>query len=136
MRDGDAFAWFCIDKFLRAALSAADDQEHQQSVRLAVVASVSAVSLAVLPRLLDTVLDEMITPLASADRRQYAEELVDALFEEISERVGDMEKEFAMRWWDEHKGRLRRAVDTVIDVVEDAQEGKGKGRAVEMVSRL
>ena len=59
--------------------------------------------------------------------------------EEISERVGDEGKEFAMRWWDENKERLRRAVggsNDVGDVVEPMEVVRGKGKEKEIVSRL
>lgn len=143
MKDGDAFAWFCVDELLRASQSAAVDAEQRQSMCHAIVASVSAVSLKLLPRMLDVVLLEVIEPLAKEPiQRKDAEELVGALFEEISDRVGDTEKEFAMRWWDENKGRLRAAVGDDQEHTSDEDnetsrtEGKGKGRAVETLSRL
>lgn len=140
MRDGDTFAWFCFSELLRAAQSPEND-EHRQSMHLALVASISAVSLAVLPRVLDTILNDVIVPASkeSEGARRNTEELVNGLFEEISDRVGDAEKECAMRWWNAHKSRLWAAVRGENDQeVESTSKGKGKERRNETmaVSRL
>lgn len=54
-----------------------------------------------------------------------------ALFKEISENVGDQEKEFAVRWWYEHRDQMGG-----VEEVEKRREGKGKGKEREVVSRL
>ena len=62
------------------------------------------------------------------------------MFEEISERVGDEGKEFAMRWWDENKGRLQRAIGGVGSVeggvLTLVERGNVKGKEPEVISRL
>ncbi|KAI0345822.1 hypothetical protein BDW22DRAFT_1353428 [Trametopsis cervina] len=155
MRDGDVFAWYCIDALLRASRSldhSADKEyrERRQSLRLATIATVSSVSLTVLERVLGAILEEIYddTGVGSSpgDReleRSESEELVNALFEEISERVGDEGKEFAMRWWNQNKRRMKEAITghNVSAGPDDVDVDsrllvKGKGKERETVSRL
>ena len=137
---GDAFAWYCVDRLLRAVQSppggdtqrnadiavTSEDQLHR--LRLALVSTVPSVSLVLLPRLLESVRG-VVTAIARGEGR---EELVRALFQEIATRVGDEEKEYATRWWYEHKGELLGGVGTTDEKV----EVKGKGKARELVARL
>ncbi|KAI0086488.1 hypothetical protein BDY19DRAFT_960151, partial [Irpex rosettiformis] len=135
--DGDTFAWFCVDSLIRALHTVPTDPEHQSSLLLALIASTSAVNLPVLPMVLDAILQEIKNREGAKDAKQEA---VGALFEEISERVGDEGKEFAMKWWDENKLRLGRAVGGDGSVGDDAiasgKESSGKGKERETVSRL
>lgn len=64
-------------------------------MHLALIATVPSVSLVLLPQLLETIRSEILQK-AVPERKG---ELVDALFKEILENVGDQEKEYAMRWW-------------------------------------
>ena len=130
MYDGDTVAWFCIDELLRASRSHAADPDHQQAVHLAIIASASSVSLKVLPRMLDVVLGELIE--SEREGQKDVSELVIALFEEIAQRVGDAEKECAMRWWDNKKSRLQKAVSSTDGT---GSRRKDKGR-MELASRL
>jgi hypothetical protein len=53
-----------------------------------------AVPIGLLPRLLDEI--GRVVEAESAERR---EELLEAVFEELLERVGDAAKAIVMRWW-------------------------------------
>lgn len=156
--EGDAYAWFCIDLLLsaiRSSYASLNEQgrEHRKKLLLALVATVSAVSLRVLPRLLgelEALLQEVyprtlsspsssMEPTSPEDEEseddEMAEEkaeIVKVLFEELL-RVGDEEKEYVIWWWGEQKGRLKgnRTSET-----EEVGEGKGKERATEVVARL
>jgi len=71
---------------------------------------------------------------ASGAGEERRDELVRALFEEIMQRVGDMEKEFAMRWWEDNRAalegeRLRREDGEAGGKVDKEGKSKGKGRA-------
>ena len=144
--DGDAFAWYCIDSLVRALHSVSGNPEHQLSLTLALVATVSAVNLPVLPVVLETILKEIEGQESQSaegdagEQKVGRQEAVNALFEEISERVGDEGKEFAMRWWDENKARLQRAIGGVGsvegDVLTSVERGNGKGKEPEVISRL
>lgn len=130
--DGDAYAWFCIDLLL-GAIRTHPRGEHRQKLLLALVSTVSAVSLRTLPRLLEAVLLLLQEEVReSEDGDDDAGELVQTLFEELL-NVGDEEKEYAIWWWGEHKVRLQR-VDQ-----EDGREEvdvKGKGKERETTARL
>ncbi|KAG2065595.1 hypothetical protein BDR04DRAFT_1108247 [Suillus decipiens] len=90
-------AWFCIDCILAAIASTAEhDNERNHRLHLTLISCVPSVPLALLPRLLDSIRSFM--DAAQDEKRQ---ELVDALFAEIKERVGDREKEYMIRWWGE-----------------------------------
>lgn len=70
-------------------------------LRLILVSCVPAVPLALLPRLLEPIRLAIDTALEDQKRK----ELIDALFVEINERVGDREKEYMIRWWGEQRLR-------------------------------
>lgn len=65
--------------------------------------------------MLDEVRVIIIDHPSSADDKGVGDsvkkELVEALFAEILERVGDREKEYTLRWWyDNREGLMRRRV--------------------------
>lgn len=96
----EALAWLCIDELLNAIASSRDQdgpRTERLRLRLTLISLVPNVSLVLLPRLLREV--EM---LIEAEEGEGQGALVDALFEEILQRVGDKEKEYAMRWWLDH----------------------------------
>ncbi|KAJ7043901.1 hypothetical protein C8F04DRAFT_1070849 [Mycena alexandri] len=110
--DAYALAWYCVDALLDAihALSgpdgavSANNDDRLHRLHLTLISVVPALPLKLLPR----VLEEIGTILTRGRGAQSgsggggggeAKELVDAMFVEISERVGDREKELAMRWW-------------------------------------
>ncbi|KAJ8583880.1 hypothetical protein M405DRAFT_747952 [Rhizopogon salebrosus TDB-379] len=95
-----SLAWFCIDWILAAISSTSDrDDERKHRLHLTLISCVPAVPLALLPRLLDPIRSAIDT----AHEDQKRKELIDALFAEIKERVGDREKEYMVRWWGEQR---------------------------------
>ncbi len=148
---GDAFAWFCVEALLqairspqpRSSLSGSPPSSpseasgssavplqsislgHLHRLHSTLIATVPSLSLRLLPKLLD----EILGIIKQTAENSHRDELVQALFKEISENVGDQEKEFAVRWWYEHRDQMGR-----IDQVEARIQGKGKER--EIISRL
>ncbi|KAF7346109.1 hypothetical protein MSAN_01837600 [Mycena sanguinolenta] len=111
----DALAWYCVDALLEAIhglsspsgtpdASSGNDRLHR--LHLTLISVVPSLPLNLLLR----VLEEIRTILTTA-QSEKASELVDATFMEISERVGDREKELVMRWWYENRGLFHGAVD-------------------------
>jgi len=100
---GDSFAWYCLDALLDAirTLSSSKNEEQLHRLHLALIASVPSVSLTVLPKLFDEIL-----VIAEGSEGQMRAEVCQALFKEVSENMGDAEKEYAMTWWYEHRQRL------------------------------
>lgn len=105
---------YCID-LLSAAIAAAcspsspspsssaspspeheDAGAHAHRLRLTLISTLPALPLGTLEHALQVVLDAILSPSVSPERRG---ELVEALFSEVLERVGDGEKEVVMRWW-------------------------------------
>jgi hypothetical protein len=62
-------------------------------LQLALVASISAVPILKLPLLLEIIRDQIIHSKTSKDT------LVKAVYHEIVERLGDREKDIALKWW-------------------------------------
>lgn len=137
---GDAFAWYCIEALLdviRASSSSSsiaststsnppphNVDDHLHRLHLTLVATISSVSLTLLPRLLD----EVCTVIQSYPTSQGAErdELIQALFKEFERNVGDREKEFVMEWWYEHRDELLGSAGDVISSKEPVL-GSGAG---------
>ncbi|KDQ62276.1 hypothetical protein JAAARDRAFT_189618 [Jaapia argillacea MUCL 33604] len=88
---------FYLSKLLDAIGSAAV-QEQRHRLLLALTSTLSALPLTILPRILDELRDAIIKAYPD-DNSEEREELAEALFTEILERVGDREKEFAKEWW-------------------------------------
>ncbi|KAI6106362.1 hypothetical protein EV401DRAFT_2124233 [Pisolithus croceorrhizus] len=82
------------------------DGDRVHRLRLALVPSVSSLPLALLLRVL-SVVNGIIEGITNDDIK--CEELLEALFQEIINNVGDAEKEFAVRWWDERRVRWTRS---------------------------
>ncbi|THH11647.1 hypothetical protein EW145_g510 [Phellinidium pouzarii] len=123
-----ALTWFCVQALLDALAESAclpstsregvlkaaersgahvgdgesNDRITAERMRLglALVSLVSNVGLGLLPRVLQEVYNVIIGEVDVRRRRM----LVEAVFEEITERVGSAEKEFAMQWWYECPG--------------------------------
>lgn len=125
--NGIALARLCIDALLQAinsysppsmnASSSEDASEETDAqieeltrLRLALISLVPNVTIQLLPYLLQDV-DRII---GAEQDRQRKRILIDAVFDEILERVGDEEKEFAMRWWNE---RLPLWSEGLVDMV-------------------
>lgn len=124
-RNGIALARLCIDALLHTinsspsinASSGEDKSEETDAqieeltrLRLALISLVPNVTIQLLPYLLKDV-DRIIDTEKDRRRKRI---LIDAVFDEILERVGDEEKEFAMRWWNE---RLPFWSEGLVDTV-------------------
>lgn len=79
------------------------------------IATVPSLPLALLARVLTeiraiiiacTPIQGQVAPLGAAGAEGRRKELVEALFGEILERVGDREKEFVLRWWYDNQEEL------------------------------
>lgn len=113
---GDAFAWYCIEALLSVIHRSSDEpssskaipltaiDEHRHRLHLTLVATVPSVSLTLIPRLLDEV-RSVIQNYPSSQIAQR-DELIQALFKELSHNVGDAEKEYVMEWWYENRQQL------------------------------
>jgi len=75
------------------------DDERRHRLYLTLISCVPSVPLALLPRLLDPIRSAIDTTHEDHKKR----ELIEALFVEIKERVGDREKEYMVRWWGEQR---------------------------------
>ncbi|KAJ3844560.1 hypothetical protein F5878DRAFT_601763 [Lentinula raphanica] len=104
-----SLAWYSMDELLGAIRNLENDESHLEQkhrLRLTFVSCVSALPLALLGRFFEEVdrLDEERKG-SSADAIDLVQqehkrmELMETLFREISEVVGDREKEFVLRWW-------------------------------------
>lgn len=120
--DGDVFAWYCIQALLDAIREIGhptpivDEQdEHLQRLGLTLIATVPSVSLTLLPRMLEEC-ERIITSsrswakTASNFDQSPRIHLAKALFREISENVGDAEKEYCIQWWHDHRDTLTASV--------------------------
>lgn len=82
-------------------------------LHLTLISTISSLPLPLLARVLPEIevaiiADEPqrvvdLTPHPSSSAKQRREELVEAVFEEILESVGDREKEYIMKWWYAHR---------------------------------
>ena len=119
-----ALAWYCVQLLVdtiqgivskqitrgsgkgkaREDLSGEDvSLERLHRLELTLVSALSSLPLS----LLALALDEVFKLLTLEDRtREKREEVVEALFAEILEGVGDREKEYAMGWWYAHREAL------------------------------
>ncbi|KAJ7075880.1 hypothetical protein B0H15DRAFT_612967 [Mycena belliarum] len=118
-----ALAWYCIDALLAAihdlslsrdsgrSTSTVDEQLHR--LHLTLISVVPTLPLKLLPRVLDEVKAVLAGHGAQTDSGK-AKELIDATFVEISERAGDREKEYVMRWWYDNRssfsGKVKEGV--------------------------
>jgi hypothetical protein len=74
---------------------ASEFSERRHRLHLTLVSAMPSVPLEVLP----AILDEIRVIIEGEKEEDYKRELVEALFTEIEERVGDREKEYVVRWW-------------------------------------
>ena len=117
---GLALAQFCVSALLDDAPPGGG--RHRQ--HLALVSTLSALPLALLPNSL-AALRACIVGSAEAERT----ELVHALYGEILERIGDKEKEFAMRWWVDNRAAFGGWDGGADGEGGDAEASKGKAKA-------
>ena len=104
--------------------------EHLHRLHLTSIATVPSVTLTLLPRLLAKI-RSVIQSYPSAQISQR-DELIQALFKELSHNVGDAEKEYVMAWWYENKEDL---VGRAISIAGGPEHDSGTQHA-SLVSRL
>ena len=90
---------------LLTSLSAPGDAQRRHRLRLVLVSTLSALPLVVLPDGLNAV-SEAIRDSKGEERG----ELVEEVFKEMMENMGDLEKECCLRWWEEQRGALEGSV--------------------------
>ena len=109
--------------------------ERVHRLRLVLISMVSSLPLLLMSRVLEEIRIILLTTTAAApqpadsDEESAAEgrrrkELVEALFAEFLEGVGDREKEAAIRWWYQHRPML------ISGREEEKGEEEGKGTVV------
>ena len=91
-----ALAWLCIEQLLQThAAAIGASPETRLALSLTLISLISNVGLVLLPRVLDEV-QRVVDGETEPGRRRI---LIENVFEEILERVGDTEREIAMKWW-------------------------------------
>ena len=90
-----ALAWLCIEQLLHALSSSSSSPQTHQALSLTLISIIPNVSLQLLPRVLQEV--ERVVDNEKEPRKRRV--LIESVFEEILERVGDAEREVAMTWW-------------------------------------
>lgn len=84
--------------------------ERRHRLLLSLISVVPALPLSLLPRVLNEICS-IVSPTYADAGGAGRKELVEALFEETSEHMGDKEKEFVMGWWFENQSQLVGIVD-------------------------
>ncbi|KLO17280.1 hypothetical protein SCHPADRAFT_994449 [Schizopora paradoxa] len=95
--DEDSLAWLCISILLEAIETRRAHQgtEELERLHLTLISLTSNISVTLLGRILDEV--GKVIEGEKVPRRKKI--LIDALYEELVEKFGDMEKEAALKWW-------------------------------------
>jgi hypothetical protein len=110
-----ALPQFCIDTLLSAinspstsssSPSASDGRDHIHRLHLTLISTLPSLPLPLLPRTLDSIRSIVLSLPLHTDGDERRKELVEELFKEILERVGDREKETVMRWWYDVRAEL------------------------------
>ena len=114
-----AMGKFCLSSLLStlSGLSAKEDAQRRHRLRLVLMSTLSALPLVVLPDALAAVADEI-----RDSKSEERSELVREVFKEIMENVGDREKEYCLRWWEEQ----REALEGSVEAVNRSSSEKGK----------
>ncbi|KAL1658701.1 hypothetical protein GGF50DRAFT_66766 [Schizophyllum commune] len=112
----DALALYCVQALLDALTGRAEgndgtiqpDAAHKQRLRLTLASTISSVPTSLLPQVLDE-LKNLAThscdgPTATTFTIEERVALRDAILEEITEKVGNAGKEYAVRWWYANRG--------------------------------
>jgi len=132
-------AEYCIRELLNAVRSLdsgiPENEERLYRLHLTLLSTVPSLPLRLLPRTLGEIRSiVMAYPVAAEGRRK---ELADALFAEILERVGDLEKEFVLRWWYGNRTKLFLGdSDTVAQGGERGVAGEDNQSRSGILSRL
>jgi hypothetical protein len=112
--DTYTLAWYCIDALLDTIheLSSLDVERNPSAVgdrlhhlHLTLISTVPSLPLKLLPRVLQEIRNILMAPGGKV------KELADAMFVEISQRVGDREKEYVMRWWYDNRDSFHGGED-------------------------
>jgi len=105
-----AMGQLCLSSLvsLLTRLSEAGDAPRRHRLRLVLVSTLSALPAVVLPDGLDAVSDA-IQDSKDEERR----ELVREVFKEIMEKVGDREKGYCLRWWEEQRDALEVSIKNI-----------------------
>ena len=106
-----------------------DERTHRLSLML--ISTISSLPMSIMLRALDEVYviisayssssrddDGNLEGSSQSERRRRKKELLEALFSEILEKIGDCEKEAAMKWWYTHRPVL---------ISESSGHGEGQG---------
>lgn len=102
--------------------------ERVHRLRLVLISMVSSLPLLLMSRVLEEIRVMLLTTADSDSAEEgRRKELVDALFGEFLEGVGDREKEAAIRWWYQHRPMLISGREEKAEESEEEREGKGTG---------
>ena len=93
---------------LMTRLSEASGAQRRHRLRLVLVSTLSALPAVVLPECLNVVLEAIRD---SKDEERW--ELVREVFKEIMENMGDREKEYCLRWWEEERDVLEESIEKI-----------------------
>ncbi|KAL1711049.1 hypothetical protein EV121DRAFT_191675 [Schizophyllum commune] len=138
----DALALYCVQALLDALTGHAEgndgtirpDAAHKQRLRLTLASTISSVPTSLLPQVLDELKklathssDDLTATTFTIEERVA---LRDAIFEEITEKVGNAGKEYAVRWWYANRGvfppvGLEKGKDSDVD---GKEKGKEEGK--------
>jgi hypothetical protein len=107
-----AMGQLCLSSLvsLLTSLSEAGDAQRRHRLRLVLVSTLSALPPVVLPDGLNAVSDAIQD---SKDEERL--ELVREVFKEIMENIGDREKGYCLRWWEEQRDALEGNVEVEND---------------------
>jgi hypothetical protein len=86
--------------------SASDEQDHLHRLHLTLISTLPSLPLSLFPRTLESVRSIVLSLPLHTDGDERRKDLVEELFKEILERVGDREKETVMRWWYDVRAEL------------------------------
>lgn len=119
-----AMGQLCLSSLvsLLTGLSGAGDAKRRHRLRLVLVSTLSALPAVVLPNGLNAVSDAI-----RDSKDEERTELVREVFKEIMENMGDREKGYCLRWWEEQRDAL--------EVMENDKE-KRMSEASSVPSRL
>ncbi|KIM89224.1 hypothetical protein PILCRDRAFT_768547 [Piloderma croceum F 1598] len=129
-----ALPQFCIDTLLSAinapstpssSPSASDGRDHLHRLHLTLISTLPSLHLPLLSCTLESIRSIVLSLPLHTDGDERRKELVEELFKEILEKVGDREKETVMRWW----------YDVRAELLGDGGEKREEGEATTL-SRL
>jgi hypothetical protein len=107
-----AMGQLCLSSLvsLISRVSEEGDAQRQHRLRLVLVSTLSALPAVVLPEGLNAVSDAIRD---SKDEERW--ELVREAFKEIMENMGDREKGYCLRWWEEQRDALEGSIEVGSD---------------------